>query len=391
MQTIRILADDLTGALDSAGCFAGAGDTLPVVFDPAHLPEAGNCVASTDSRDADEDAAVARVECFRSVFDNRDGIAFKKIDSLLRGHVAAEIAHLVRGGDFEAAVIAPAFPALDRVTRNGRQWATLAGDEQPRMVGPDLKSDFARFGLDLRAGFPGAAQDGSSQIFLADAETDDDLRGIVSAGRRAGRVLWCGSAGLADILAGARPESFPVAAKRVLVVCGTLHPVAALQCKQLERNDDSAVISLRQGGDLAIAAQHVNDRLRGDNSVALAADFPQMLPQDARAMLGAVAKTILPKLDRPDALFVMGGDTLRLCCDALGAHRLAVRGLLVPGIPVSEFVDGEWAGVTVISKSGALGTAETLSDILAMIGAGRTAAGHEHSPQMRPRQKVPNH
>jgi uncharacterized protein YgbK (DUF1537 family) len=387
VKTIRILADDLTGALDSAGCFAGTGKAMPVVFDIAHLPKAGSCAVSTGSRDIAESEAADRMERFLPVFDGND-IAFKKIDSLLRGHVAAEIAHILRRIDFHAAVIAPAFPALDRVTRQGRQWATLAGDDRPQLVGPDLKSDFARFGIDLRSGIPGDAPAGT--VFIADAQTEDDLRAIVESCRQTARILWCGSAGLADSLADAEHEALPLAALRMLIVNGTRHPVASLQLGRLSASDPAGVVSLRRGYDAAIVARSVNDRLRAGLWAALTVDFPPLRLQDARATFADVARGILPRLDRPDAMFVMGGDTLSLCCEGLGSHRLNVRGLLAPGIPVSEFHDGDWAGLTVISKSGAFGAADTLSDIVANAGRGHSAsmAGSLHN---RPSQKVPSH
>ena len=389
MQTIRILADDLTGALDTAGCFAGDGRMLPVVFDAAHLPKTGSCAVSTQSRDVTESEAVERMDRFHSLFDGHEGIAFKKIDSLLRGHVAAEIAHLVRHGDFHAAVIAPAFPALDRVTRNARQWAKLAGDERLHVVGPDLRSDFARFGIDLRPGHPGPLQSASLQVFMADAETDRDLQAIVDAGKRAGRVLWCGSAGLAGVLAGSRSAEPSFAAQRMLAICGTRHPVASLQLECLSSQDRSGVMALQPGYDPAMAAQTINERLCGGNWAAIAADFPQLPAAEAQSMLDGIISSILPKLVRPDALFVMGGETLQLCCDRLGAHQLSVRGLLVPGIPVSEFHDGEWAGLTVVSKSGAFGTVQTLCDIVGSAGGKGTAT--KSSSIIRSGQKVSSH
>jgi D-threonate/D-erythronate kinase len=387
MSAVRILADDLTGALDTAGCFANPGSGLPVVFDAAHLPETESFAVSTGSRDIPESEVAERMERFLHVFDTHDGIAFKKIDSLLRGHVAAEIAHLVRRADFHSVVIAPAFPAFDRITRNGRQWAKLAGDDRQRMVGPDLRSDFARFGIDLRLGLPDAAQAGSPQVFMADAQTDGDLKAIVDSCRRAGRLLWCGSAGLADsLVGGARRGPVRLAAKRMLVICGTRHPVASLQLERLGAKDRSGVLSIQPGDDAEKAIGFVNDRLRSGTWTALSVDFPQMYPEEARASFATLAKKILPKLDRPDVLFVMGGDTLQLCCDVLGARELTVRGLLVPGIPVSEFHDGDWKGLTVVSKSGAFGPAETLCDVLAMADAGADVP----SPLARPKQKVSN-
>jgi uncharacterized protein YgbK (DUF1537 family) len=388
VQTIRILADDLTGALDTAGCFATAASPLPVVFDPAQLPQAKSWAASTGSRDLAESDAVAKTTQFLPFFAHHDGLAFKKIDSLLRGHVAAEIAHHVRRSDFDTAVIAPAFPALDRVTRNGRQWAKLAGQDSHCMVGPDLVSDFARFGIDLKLGLPDAAQPGSPRIYLADAETDDDLRTIVDAGKRCGRVLWCGCAGLADILAGGGARAPAPVAPRILVICGTRHPVASLQLVQLGNSERSACVALQPDDDSVAVARIVNDRLRAGRWAALTADLPDLSADAARDMLGKIMDDLFPKLDLPDALIVMGGDTLAICCGALGAKSLTVRGLLARGIPVSEFTDGAWAGTTIISKSGAFGAENTLTRIMEMTGA---IGDDATSPHRHLRQKVSRH
>jgi uncharacterized protein YgbK (DUF1537 family) len=387
VQTIRILADDLTGALDTAGCFATAASPLPVVFNSALPPQAKSWAASSGSRDLSESEAVARIAQFMPVF-TREGLAFKKIDSLLRGHVAAEIAHHVRRSDFDTAVIAPAFPALDRVTRNGRQWAKLAGQNSHRIVGPNLVSDFARFGIDLKLGLPDAPHGGSTRVILADAETDDDLKAIVDAGKQCGRVLWCGCAGLADVLAGEGVRGPVPMAPRMLVICGTRHPVASLQVKQLCSSESFACAALRPEDDPVAVARLVNGRLRAGRWAALVADLPELPADAARGILGKMLDDLLPNLDRPDALMVMGGDTLAICSAALGAKSLAVRGLLARGIPVSEFTDGAWAGMTIISKSGAFGAEDILTRIMEMTGAigGDATSSHGHL-----RQKASRH
>ena len=389
MRAIRILADDLTGALDTAGCFATAESPLPVVFDPALVPEAKSCAVSTGSRDLSESDAVAAIDPFLPILPGHE-VAFKKIDSLLRGHIAAEIAHHLRRGDFDTAVIAPAFPALDRMTRNGRQWAKLAGQQGYHVVGPDLVKDFARFGIDLKRGLPGRHA-GSPQVYLVDAETDDDLKDIVDSGIRGGRVLWCGCAGLAEVLAGSGNQYAAPLADRVLVICGTRHSVAQLQIEYLCSSERSACVALNLDYDVAAAAHTINGRLRSGRWATLAADFPELSADAGRAALAGVMKALLPKLDRPDALIVMGGDTLAICCGALDAKSLAVRGLLARGIPVSEFSDGAWKGMTVISKSGAFGAEDILARIMEMTG---TIGGDRNvtpSRQSRPKQKAPSH
>lgn len=380
MQPVRILADDLTGALDTAGCFVGDGRPLPLIFDPASIPESGSCALSTETRDVSENEALAQLNAFGLSFDGFDGLTFKKIDSLLRGHVTAEVAHILRHGHFDAAVLAPAFPALGRVTRAGRQWAMLAGHDQYQMVGPDLAADFARFNIDVETELREPDKAGGSRVYICDAQTDHELKRIVDVGKGFGRVLWCGSAGLAEAIAG---DITPLAliAGRVLVICGTRHPVATLQIKKLCDDEPSALASLSPDYDAAAAARIVNGRLQNGTWAALAVDFPDLPAADARCLLERALNDVLPRIDRPDAVIVMGGDTLAVCNRALRTSRLAVHGLLARGIAVSKFSDGAWAQMPIISKSGAFGSADTLSKIIDLTQAGRP--GRHTNPASR--------
>ena len=109
-----ILADDLTGAADSAVAFARRGLSASVAWgdDPP-----GDAVLALDanSRRLSPDAAAA---CHRALLQahHREGAAlFKKIDSTLRGQPAAELAATVQylraRGRGALAIVAPAFPA----------------------------------------------------------------------------------------------------------------------------------------------------------------------------------------------------------------------------------------------------------------------------------------
>ncbi len=74
--------------------------------------------------------------------------------------------------------------------------------------------------------------------------------------------------------------------------------------------------------------------------------------------------TLISALNPPGTLIVAGGETLKAVCVALGAHALQVTGRIVPGLPRSVLQGGRWAGVDVISKSGAFGTSELWRDLL---------------------------
>ena len=73
-------------------------------------------------------------------------IAFKKVDSLLRGNSFAEIAWLMGQGRFARAVFAPAFPAQGRITVDDRQWL-VTPDLARHGVATPLGASFADLGL----------------------------------------------------------------------------------------------------------------------------------------------------------------------------------------------------------------------------------------------------
>ncbi|NWG23670.1 MAG: hypothetical protein HXY30_04490 [Pseudorhodoplanes sp.] len=189
--TVRVLADDLTGALDSAVRFTGEVGPLRVAWSKDAAGHAESLAFSSESRNLGEDAAIARIRDCAAMLRPESDIAFKKIDSLLRGPIAAELAAILAQGHFDAVILAPAFPALGRMTRLGRQWVRYSERAELQIVGPDLADDLARFGVlchrsaeQLRAGALPA-------VWLADAESDDDLRRIVATGRAlSGRILW---------------------------------------------------------------------------------------------------------------------------------------------------------------------------------------------------------
>ena len=194
-MTLRLLADDLTGALDSAAWFVPEFGPIPVVWRAHDVPA---CAAiDSGTRDAFAQETMERFAPLLAC----GAPAFKKIDSLLRGNVALEIAACAR--HFDRVVIAPAFPAQGRITRGGRQLAQVDGEW--RDVGVDL---------------PG----------LRDAETDADLDALVVEERaKGGRVLWCGAGGLAAALAGRRPVPKPKLPKPLLALIGSQHPVSRAQ------------------------------------------------------------------------------------------------------------------------------------------------------------------
>jgi uncharacterized protein YgbK (DUF1537 family) len=325
---LRLLADDLTGALDSAARFVPFTGPLAATWHDSAPTQ--SVAIDSGTRDMPEAEARMVIERYAPLLEGGTP-AFKKIDSLLRGHIALELAACMRW--FDHCVVAPAFPLQGRITRGGRQ--LVRAKDGWRDTGVDLAVSLRTHGVIAR---------------LCDAETDTDLDTIVAYGRAlTGRVLWCGTGGLAGALAGRRPVARPDLPRPILALIGSDHPVSAAQLAAVpelhQRLSDSPTI------------------VRG--SAAITVVLPSGTPRDTagRIITGRFAE-LLRAMEHPGTLFVTGGETLRALCDALGVIHLDVDGEIEPGVPTSILRGGAWDGQRLVSKSGAFGDAGFLHRLL---------------------------
>jgi uncharacterized protein YgbK (DUF1537 family) len=347
MPSLKLLADDLTGALDTAAEFVGPFGPLDVFWSAASIPpnhDRFSIDSGTRERGLDEAFDIARE--LATLLAGAD-IAYKKIDSLLRGPWVAELDACLRTGLWDACIVAPAFAYQGRRTRAGRQYA-LAQDGRWSAVGQNIIAQFGQRGMEARLASPDGELAGGISVF--DAETDADLDRIARIGRRyAGRLLWCGSGGLAGALARGTDVSLPDTLKRpVLGVFGSDHPSTTAQlvaCEGImvrtaEVRRDLGRIKQRLDHGIALVKLETH---RAVSRAEAAQHFAREITQLGRS------------IDPPGTLLIAGGETLKALCVAVGASALQVSGRLEPGVPGSVIQGGSWAGADVISKSGAFG------------------------------------
>lgn len=356
MTTLRLLADDLTGALDSAAELVGLTGPVPVFWHGA-LPAALPAGAALDSgtRELPPEAASAVVGALATTLRGAD-IAFKKIDSLLRGPTVAEIAACLRSGFWDRAVLAPAFPYQGRITRGGIQyardvvggWSPAGGDLVEALRAACIEAQYGRYDAALPLG-----------VSVFDAEDDTDLDRISATGRAANRLLWIGTGGLAQALGrAAPPPAAPPLRAPVLGLFGSDHAVTAAQLAACGAD------WLHLPHDIP-AAPAIAAQLEASGRVAVSLDLPHGLARDEAARrISAALHDVVRTLPPPGTLVVAGGETLRGLCIALGAHHLDLVGRIVPGLPCSIIRGGAWDGLTVVSKSGAFGHPALLRDLL---------------------------
>lgn len=369
---VRILADDLSGALDAAGPFASRDGATCVYWDVGRAgTHVGDRIAlDSASREVDAGDAIARTRAAAlALWTGRPGLAFLKIDSVWRGSPAAAIATASAEGRFDRVVVAPAFPEQGRMTRDGGQWVVEGA--RLRCVVPNIAAELRRYGLDAAAE---ASASPSTIAVVCDASSADDLAAIVKRYWLTGvRTLWCGTRGLARALAdhaagiGSATDTTahepPALRGPVLVVVGTDHPVSVAQAGVLERQPGIACHTVAVGTRLEGATPSV---VAAAEAVLLRFAIPADSTREvARRMIAQALRDEVDRLPRPGLVVATGGETVRALSEALGATRLDVLAEHEPGIPIAIWGDGRWAGTPILSKSGGFGSQDLFARVVA--------------------------
>jgi uncharacterized protein YgbK (DUF1537 family) len=375
-----MLADDLTGAADAGVQLTRAGYRAAVVFRGAPVPEGLDAaIVDTDSRPLPPEEARERVLEAGPVLRTAE-ISYKKIDSTLRGPLAAELAAALCASGRPRAVVAPAFPGNGRTTRDGVQ--LLRGEpvdrtepaRDPRTPAresriPVLLSELGEVAtLSVRdledPGRVRRALSGAAWI-VADAEEDGHLEALVRCVPDPGSVLWVGSAGLALALGEVYPgpgkevSERPDPARNALAVVGSLSSVSREQLRRLAAEPWVVPVPLGAG-----ASGELRTALRAGKSAALHSPEEAGDPERTAAALAEVVAGLSGE-GLFGALVLTGGETAVRVARKLGADGILLCGELEPGVPVGRLAGP--APYPVFTKAGGFGSPDTLRNALCFL------------------------
>ncbi len=413
---VGVVADDLTGAADTAVHFLRPGEEILLVSSAggaAGLPAPGSgglAIATGTRGSGPAETALGMRRAADLVRRLRPGLLYKKVDSQLRGLPGLEIETLRRELGLRCALVAPAHPDQGRVTRDGVHLvrgvpvaeaeagsdpvAPVTESRLPALIAGQAGVEVAHVALaDLERG-PGFLRrrieaflaEGSRAITF-DAETRHHLELIAEvACRRFPDALLAGSAGLAMALAaGRRTEDAPVAVELppcepMLFVCGSTARalrrqvallVAGGGCRAVTMTPSSVVdracrdaleqeaVDAGEGRDLVL--QTPGDRL----------DAATCAPSTLLASLADLALALVARR-RPRGILLSGGDTAAAVLGAAGVAAVRLRGEAMPGAAWGVAVGGKVDGVTVVTRSGAFGEDEDLVELRRRFRKGAT-------------------
>jgi uncharacterized protein YgbK (DUF1537 family) len=383
---LMLIADDLTGAIDTGVQFSKAGVSTRVTardIDPVEgLGERTTVlVVDIESRHLSPGQAAAWItRCVAAARGAGIQLFYKKTDSTLRGNIGAELAALLRAAGGRRLYFVPALPAAGRVTRGGIQLVNGV---------PLDRSGFSRDVPDAVRGASVSAIIGSQSgvavvcvprgadpdpmlievrnpaIVVFDAETDADLEQI--AGRVAALappLLLAGCAGFASALPDylALPRSLvPLVPLRppLLIVCGSRNPVSRSQLREAEAH---GVASSQTG---AVDVADVGVRL-GEDGIAIL-KTPDADSSRSTETLVHLAHAVCRKVT-VGTIAAFGGDTAFAVLQELNVRDVVPVYEICQGTVACRLSTSGGAGLDLITKAGGFGPIDVIQRMREALG-----------------------
>ena len=407
MPELLIVADDITGALDTGVQLVKRNIPVRILLDPG--------CADWDSPDypvlalAPETRRLSPAGAYRaaaSIFQQARGLGipyiYKKTDSALRGNIGAELQAMADAFGNEPICFAPAFPAAGRVTRdgihsiNGVPVADSPFGQDPftpvtmsfipawlKEKGLTNPSRVMTEGVAADA-LPWGAMEGV--ILVYDAESDARLCQIASSAQKNSIRLLAGCAGFAQALPllighkGKPPlphallcNSHSISGDALTVFSGSLNRITAEQIGYAVRhgfkqmNLSGRILS--GGGREGLPGLHCADATAGPDAFLMDDTIVNTAPADATSIgdtytledsrevserLCMVAERLLRR--RPGLFWmVVGGDTLMALMRRLAIQSIIPLCEIEAGVVLARATPGDYL---FAAKSGGLGSVD---------------------------------
>ncbi|HML32995.1 four-carbon acid sugar kinase family protein [Sporomusa sphaeroides] len=407
-----VIADDLTGANDTGVQFARQGMHTEVLLNDAALNATATAdiiVVDTNSRAVPAPEAYARVQqAAQKAAAAGFAQYYKKLDSTLRGNVGMEIKAILDLNLHDFALVMPAFPKNGRITvggnylLNGAPLSTTEIARDPKTpvyetMLPELLRKQTGFKVghidfaDISQGQEGIVQalrrhlNDGCRIISSDAWQDEHFLIVAQAAASLSeKILWSGSAGLAEVL----PQLFhwaaePETRQPAFVIAGSVSSVTRGQVEQLVASGYE-MIELEVAGYLSWQAgqphptlQQVQQALSAGRRIVLVSGYKADTVQQTQTageklgmslvavgekvaqILGWIGAEILRAQDI-SGVVLTGGDTAVAVCNALGVTGIRVLEEVTPAIPLGAMTTREGKQLLVVTKAGAFGAPDAL-------------------------------
>lgn len=405
MIKLVIIADDLTGALDTGVQFSKKNMSAIVTTDlnfnfKEISKETDVIVIDTESRHIPADEAKERVKSVLSKFD-KEKIKFfyKKTDSTLRGNIGSEIEGFMEGLNINEVSFIPAFPLSKRTVKDGilyvdniklaeTQFAMDILNPVTESFIPDIinkQSEIKAKIKDINEDFD-PQDEKEKHIYIFDSENMEDMKNI-------GKVLYnknklnytIGNAGFAEVLthyikSDTKKEDIIFHDDRILFVCGSVNITSLKQCKYAEKigycSDSlkfSNIISenYKSSDNYITDKEYLKEKINNNKKFLLrtsdsedvikkAIEYTEKNSISMEELTSNIANStgqLVSDLIREHEiknLIIFGGDTLMGILKNIGCQYVIPISEIFPGVVFTRAV-GKNTVINVITKAGGFG------------------------------------
>ncbi|MDD2981215.1 MAG: four-carbon acid sugar kinase family protein [Hespellia sp.] len=392
MGKFLMIADDFTGAGDAGVQMTKNGIEAHIVFNTDNINPEKSYVIDSESRNIPREEAYKKV---RKIFREMETYSFdhyyKKIDSTLRGNLKEELVAAEEVLKPDLIVFNPGNPDSNRTVVDGTLMfngiriceteimrdplSLVKEDNLKKLLETEMQDAVQYFSLNqVRSGQ--LELDGSKYItfdVLENRDLEAVVRFVLNSGKK---VLWVGSAGMANALFKTLQPKYPV-----LSLVGSISDTSRSQVRAAEESGAQIVkmdvAELLKGAKLeAVAKEAILGLKIGNDVVVVSAkeheDYLHAVDVGSRMgmkrgdvakytqeKIGELSKMIL-KEAKVCGVFLTGGDTAISVTEKNHAHGATIKDEVLPIIALVELDGGDYPGLPCIVKGGSIGDKDAL-------------------------------
>ncbi|AEC17781.1 four-carbon acid sugar kinase family protein [Gallibacterium anatis] len=408
---IVVIADDLTGANDTAVQFYKKGLTVDMVFALQQVNESNASdvlVINTDSRSLMIENAQKRIFAIGEHLNLEQKQIYKKVDSTLRGNIGAELEACLSVSDRNVAIFCPALPSANRIVKDGVCFVDgkplleteFATDPKTPVISSNVNKIIANqtnipvviVNMELFSESEIIQQIKNRQfnktIFSFDAKNDDDLKKISQIIKKIDfPIIASGSSGLAKYVFSKSLSDLPV-----LFVIGSMSKKINEQVELLRSEmvidfisinaerllvDQQYQLSLIKDMSLILLNKN-NLIIKTEGSSEVRGKIDELcdkfsltrveLGERIGDSLSSLVVSLLNNIDKSiSGLFLTGGDIAMKVIKELKLSNYHIAGEIESGVPYGYFSDNDFSGIPIITKAGAFGSKYVLKNSLVFI------------------------
>ena len=368
LMRIAVIADDLTGALDTGVQFRQWGYSVQLTDNPEQC-EAEVAIVNTDTRNKTPKEAYS--ETYRVAKGLSHDIIYKKTDSTLRGYPGQEIQAILDATGETKAILSPSYPTSGRRVKDGHLYVRGRPITETEYIN-EYRRKTSNIAEILETETPVYSVTDPSElaetgITVVDSETEHDLLKIAEHHTR----IMAGSAGLADALCQVLRAPAPV-----LTVIGSMRSETRAQVELLKKRLGAAVIpldaigalsdgsqsraindaskALNSGQDLVITSTPTDELIEATRNEASRLGLsPFELENRITYALASVTEQLLKY--SLSGLIITGGATALAITRQLGTKSIEILDEVQPGVPVLRLDQ-----IKAVTKAGGFGQVDTL-------------------------------